>query len=523
MVTFKPLVYQAEFIGPHLLESITKGLYTDPKHVIREYVQNAIEADPPSSTVKVHIREGEISVLDDGGGMNEEMIIEALKIGFSKKDPRRHFGFRGIGIWSGVAVCDTILISTKRKSERKEYIVKINAKGIREEYERKVKPLTQVLTENVEIGEIDATPEKHGTHVRLINILEEAKSLLSLDDVRRYMRFSLPAKFSSAFPFRKKIEIELGGNVPYYKSAEIFLNDEPIYRPPFIGNLEGPYTLPIKIGGQKFAFVWYCVHKENKAIPDPESRGLVYKKFGFTIGDEARSIFDWWETSRGLFNWCVGEIHIIHQDIKPNSERTDLENSEEKSLLTQRLKGIASEIEDKSRLQSFFINLYDRIREMNLMLEEPTFSSEEEKDECIYELRRLVNLMQGDLQKRKYMQYIRERDKNRLVRAIERGKKLIEKYKRIPVTPEVGIKKEKIPAEIPAPKIEVKELPPTPSFSDLLDLDKFGSETKTVLTSVEMILDEYFSKDPTISSEIKRRIAEKIKKFHDKYAICNYT
>lgn len=513
-IKFENVRFTEDYIGPHLLESITKGLYVDPRHVIREYVQNEVEADPPATLIKVHIREKEISIWGNGGGMNRDMILnKALKIGFSTKDPTKHFGFRGIGIWSGVAVCDEIIISTKRSGEDKEYFLRINAKNIRKEYEEKVKKLTQVLTENVEVGEIPAPLEKHGTHVRLVNILDESKKfLLDLDEVLRYMRLTLPVEFHPNFPYKKVVTQWLKENVPNYLTVKIFLNDQQIFRGPFIKELDYPKHQLLKTGKDLLAFVWYCMHKYNRSIPDQESRGLIYKKFGFTIGD--RNIcLKWWKKDQHLISWCVGEIHILHPYILPNAERTDLESGREKELLLSQLKNIEEEIRTTNRIKSHLFNLKERIGNAFQLTQKPIFVSQDDKEEKISNLRSLLNYL-GKAEKHSFTKnYADERLKKRLKRAISHLEKLLEVYREVSITPEKKVEiKEKVEKKaIPVVTI-TKQLPKIPSLFDLLSSMELTSELRTVLECVEEVIDEYFANDPQLSSEIKYRLAECIKK-----------
>ncbi len=48
-----PLEIDVDDIGGELLAILSKGLYTDPLHCIREYVQNAVDANAHSATIKL--------------------------------------------------------------------------------------------------------------------------------------------------------------------------------------------------------------------------------------------------------------------------------------------------------------------------------------------------------------------------------------------------------------------------------------------------------------------------------------
>jgi molecular chaperone HtpG len=340
---FEKIEFTDEYIGPHLLESITKGLYVDPLHTIREYVQNEIEAIPPATKIKILLGDNEISISGNGGGMNKQDIIEnALKIGFSLKDPSANYGFRGIGLWSGIAVCDTIWITTKKIDHDKKYTVRINAAGIRKEIFMKKNKLTKVLSDNVELDELYSPVGPCGTLVRLASILEESKKyLLNKQDVKDYLSLVLPIKFDPNFKYKEEIEEKLVKNVSNYRTVNLYLGEEQIYRSPFYNELERPEFEAIRFNSKNLAYAWYCLNTYNKIIPEKNSRSFLYKKFGFSVGN--REIYlDWWKKSRHLVDWCVGEIHVIDTNILPNSERTNFENSIEKDRLLEQLKIFAN-------------------------------------------------------------------------------------------------------------------------------------------------------------------------------------
>src|SRR5438874_13489010 len=81
-------------IGGMLLPLVTQGQYTDPLHAIREYVQNAYDAD--ASQVIVRIAGNSLIISDDGRGMGHADLLEARGLGVSSKDPELDVGFRGI-------------------------------------------------------------------------------------------------------------------------------------------------------------------------------------------------------------------------------------------------------------------------------------------------------------------------------------------------------------------------------------------------------------------------------------------
>src|SRR6266513_6060897 len=87
----------SEDIGGELLAILSKGLYSNPLDCIREYVQNAVDAQAKTVTIKV--TGNSVLIFDDGRGMGIEELVQARQVGLSPKSLTEHVGFRGIGIY----------------------------------------------------------------------------------------------------------------------------------------------------------------------------------------------------------------------------------------------------------------------------------------------------------------------------------------------------------------------------------------------------------------------------------------
>jgi hypothetical protein len=100
-------------IGGEIISIITRGMYDDPKDALREYVQNAVDAEAENISIK--IRQNLIVVQDDGYGMDENSMRKAVRVGVSEKNPKSNVGFMGIGLYSSFHLCDTLTIYSKVK------------------------------------------------------------------------------------------------------------------------------------------------------------------------------------------------------------------------------------------------------------------------------------------------------------------------------------------------------------------------------------------------------------------------
>ena len=99
-------------VGGELLDILSRGLYSDAKDALREYVQNGVDARAKDIVIAV---DGSHAVIrDDGHGMDEDEIRAARRFGMSGKSPRGMVGYRGIGIYSAFGICEEMTITSRR-------------------------------------------------------------------------------------------------------------------------------------------------------------------------------------------------------------------------------------------------------------------------------------------------------------------------------------------------------------------------------------------------------------------------
>ena len=98
-------------VGGELLDILSRGLYSDAKDALREYVQNGVDAH--ADEVQITVDGGEVSIRDDGDGMDEESIRAVRRFGLSFKSPTESVGYRGIGVYSAFGICDEMTITSR--------------------------------------------------------------------------------------------------------------------------------------------------------------------------------------------------------------------------------------------------------------------------------------------------------------------------------------------------------------------------------------------------------------------------
>jgi len=329
-------------IGGEILPILTTGLYRDSLDALREYIQNAIDAS--ARKIELIIDPDTVAVIDDGTGMTSETARRAIRLGISDKNPLQSVGFRGIGIYSGFNLCDSLEIFTKAAHQKNGYYIKFDFKAVRGqlllEEERRKKGrapklyLEKLLEEAVYVEEdTQHVVENHGTKVVLSGVLNDVyKRLVDWDVVESYLQNVVPLPFRPEFKFGREIGKKFAEEdyrvVPL--TLQIGRTRSNIFRP-YTNEMfsqDGrhlPKYFALTQGNKKFGFAWVCINDERRVLKDQSLRGLLIKKFGFSIAN--RSYLEPF-FARTVFNRRItGEIIIQHPNLLPNAARSDFENN----------------------------------------------------------------------------------------------------------------------------------------------------------------------------------------------------
>ncbi|MDG6970383.1 MAG: ATP-binding protein [Nitrososphaerota archaeon] len=340
--------FSAADIGVGLLESITLGLYREASDVLREYISNEIDSNPPPSSVHVDIDQPNrtIRVEGDGSGMGFSAFRDAVKIGVSFKDPKTTVGFRGIGIWAGVAACNKLRVATKSDSEQFEYELRVDCAKLRSYFSsgpnRNV-PLIEALNEcAVYVKRKSGRP--CGTEVTLEGVTEPFHALLDETVVRTYLSTVSPVAFEDGFKFAGPIDSYLKKWVPGYRRVKIYLGQSPVRGLHIPDGVRAPITreIAVKLGSAKrpitLGYYWLAPPLRVQRIPEGFDSGIRIRVKNFTVvGPHTvrTTLAEAANRKKNLhyFDYWVGEIHATHPALKPNADRNDLEASVEKDAL----------------------------------------------------------------------------------------------------------------------------------------------------------------------------------------------
>jgi len=336
-----PTHFGKEDIGGEILPILTTGLYRETLDALREYIQNAIDAN--ARGIELIIDPSTITVSDSGHGMSPSEAKRAIRLGISDKNPTENVGFRGIGVYSAFNLCELLEIYTKKARSRVGSRIVFHFGAIREELlkeqERRKQGLkpklyleglleSTVLVEDDEEGVI----QDHGTRLILSDLLPDSyRHLQDWDTVVSYLQNVVPLPFDPSFAhgakIAKRFEEEDYRVVPL--TLQIGPKKEELYRPYQDSHFASDAKYPpkyftLRSGKEKFGFAWVCING-RRVIKDQDIRGLLVKKFDFSIGNRLylERFF-----KRPVFHRRVtGEVIIQHDAVLPNAGRSDLENN----------------------------------------------------------------------------------------------------------------------------------------------------------------------------------------------------
>ena len=344
-------------VGGELLDILSRGLYTDAKDALREYVQNS--ADARASTVHITIDGPVATVRDDGNGMDFETLRRARRLGASDKGVQFNVGFRGIGIYAAFGMCETLTIHTHQANAPEQLLLRMHFGNMsrvlerdRDATRRSGIALTDLLFEHTEFirtayaGNLD----NQFTMVRLEGLQPEYRAQLSkLSDVHGYLLTTLPVLFPA---------IAYGPVVNQWMHDELKLNPirvvlrigkepEVLVAPQLAKGVHEPQSSYLRDAeGRDLAFIWYALSSTREQVSTDQVvtsnldvGGFLLKMKGFTLGDRS-TVKHLWPLvgARALYHHYTGEIHVLDEaGTIPNAARNDLESGRPRDVLFRHL------------------------------------------------------------------------------------------------------------------------------------------------------------------------------------------
>lgn len=436
--------------GKFLLEILTKGMYSNPMHIYREYIQNssdsidkAIEAGILQTTeAEIHIfiddKERNIVIRDNGLGIPLNIAkVKLMNVGASDKDGVTERGFRGIGRLGGLAYAEKVQFITSAIGDTAKTIMTCDCVRMQQLLQKSNTETSDIMATFKAISAFEEQPEeaeKHYFEVRLIGVPKES-GLLDEDDAIRYLAETAPIDFDSQqFAQAKKIReyfIEKGFPITCYKILR-GARRKPIYklysRSMSTGKQERTKTRDCvrdvefvyqeALDGRPLYIGWIAITDFSGSISDEAVQGIRFRKGNILVGDNSTFakffLLSALEASRA--NKCfAGEIHVLHNDLVPNSQRDDFEPSAVYNEMRKVLAEWTGTINKKyrrgtSEATSALRNLpklNEEQRELEEKIDSGAITSDEKREQIAKSLEKIVRT--------------REKDEKTVRKALERG------------------------------------------------------------------------------------------------------
>lgn len=389
--------FSANDIGGRLLPSIAKGLYTHDA-VLREYVQNARdaymlldEADRPEEMRIILTPEGEdLHILDYGVGMDLEALRGVKRIAVSGKFGRGALaGFRGIGVWAGLYACERLEVRSTATGETSQYSLVIDFSSIVEGLKRDPNiNLRDLLQPNyrIYVSEDSEPSESHYTLVTLHRL--RAPRYTQLSDPEELIRIAsivCPCRLDPAFKHVQQVRHILD-DIPDYHEFRILIQTEDELREAFRSFFDESYPPEKEVlrgpKGRDLAIAWWCPTTANAFKPDPrklKQRGIQLRVMNIAVGStdtySAQDGSKWGlpEETRSFANpqrmlYFCGEIHVVDPEIRPNTQRNDLEPEDNGTELVHRIRSMFAERKEEADALAQCTKADRQLRDANLIL-----------------------------------------------------------------------------------------------------------------------------------------------------------
>ena len=345
-------------VGKYTLESLTTGMYSDPKIIYREYIQNSVDSlenavnanllEPQSMRIDIVVdaENSYISIRDNGTGIATAQAVSMLmNIGSSTKRHSNNRGFRGIGRLGGMSYCGKLVFTTSADNETTKTIIEFDCRKLRQLLvpgAHENMDLATVLDEVTSVRREDERRERHYFIVEMFDV-SGFSDLLNIDIAKSYISQVAPVPYKSRlFFYSPDLHRFLSENGYEIEEFPIFVGEsvndlEPVYKPNCHryhsdrnkkknDEILSLHTFRVEVEGELYAVGWYGSCNWLGSLSEHEISGIRVRKGNILIGDNRtlNSIF-----KEPRFNgWTQGELFIVTDKLIPNARRDDFEQNE---------------------------------------------------------------------------------------------------------------------------------------------------------------------------------------------------
>lgn len=353
--------YRKPIVGKNLLRSLMLQLYSNPRCIYREYIQNGLDAineavklgilkQNKDGLVSIKIGKQDIVIEDNGTGIKEaEAPKKLMDIANSSKNGVNTAGRFGIGKLSGGGYCDSLIFTTSYMGESVSTTVSMDIRKLRVIIDNGEEvSADEVMTEICSVSRETCNPEDHFFKVCLHNIVNSAEILLNEEDILSYIRQTAPIGYSTVFNTLidrssqkdfalrhkqiEKIRVSINNRSDVEKSYGLRIkgSDDEILKLRY-------FELPADPKFGRLAWGWYAVTRYTKQIDETNDENVGIRLRIHNISLDKDILNTLFKEPRGN-KYFYGEIFITNDKIEPDSSRQGLAAGEEADALRSQLR-----------------------------------------------------------------------------------------------------------------------------------------------------------------------------------------
>ena len=514
--------------GKFLLEILTKGIYSNPMHVYREYIQNSTdsidkaisESVLTASEAAIHIQidstKRNITIHDNGCGITVEKAREILlNIGHSEKNGVDERGFRGIGRLAGLAYAEEVQFITSAYGEPVKTVMTCDCVKMQRLLQKTNNETTDVMETFKAISSFEKPQpenvEEHYFEVKMIGVPDDS-GLLEENTVWAYLAETAPVDFDSqkfghhfakeGYPITCYKILRGSRKLPIYKLYSRALSTGQQSRTKdkdYVRNVEFIYDKAVD--GKPLYIGWLAVTDFSGTISDESIQGIRFRKGNILVGDNSTfaKFFPLSALEASRANKCfAGEIHVLHDDLIPNSQRDDFEPSLVYNEMKQLLKVWAGEINKKYRRGTSeataalknLSQLNTRQKELEEKVNAGAVTSDEKRAQIADELNQIAKK--------------REKEEKTVRKALERGTFDAERKNTV----------EKVLKQTETASEKVTSLSNkivNADYATKYDLpSSYGRKEKKMYQDIIKVIDNFFYEDPQTAEKLREAIKSEL-------------
>lgn len=419
--------------GKFLLEILTRGMYSNPMHIYREYIQNSSDAIDSAirtgliaasdAVIHIDIDAGgkTIRIRDNGIGIHQDVAqVKLLNVGASDKDGITERGFRGIGRLGGLAYASKVQFITSAFGDNTKTIMTCDCDRLIQLLQKNNSETSDIMETFKAISSFDQKIEDVNSHYFEVIMSGVPKESSLLDECKaiQYLAETAPIDFDSqqftqARKIREKFSKEgfpitcytiLRGErkQPIYKlySRSVTTGEQERTKgKDFIRDVE--FVFGNAADGKPLYMGWIAITDFSGSISNVAIQGIRFRKGNILVGNnETFSKFfplSALEASRA--NKCfAGEIHILHDGLVPNSQRDDFEPGTTYDEMLISLQEWAGGINKKYRRgtseATSALRMLNKLNEEQAKLQEDiakgSISSDEKREQVSEKLQKII-------------------------------------------------------------------------------------------------------------------------------------